>query len=79
MHDEGSEEFSAYLAARKRKTRLVFAGLLAVFVGVIAIPYALRSAHLMTKDTFEIFVFADVVVAIGAVRAGVTAFKDSAF
>ena len=79
MIDDGSEEFAAYLAKRKTTKRLTFAGLLLLFVAVVAVPYALMRAHVMEKDVFEIFVFVDIVVLIGAIRAAVTAFKDSAF
>jgi hypothetical protein len=75
----GPEELEAYLVQRKRRRRVLLAAGVAVFIGIVAVPYALMHAGLLQKDTFEIFVAADILVAIGLLRGLITHVRDSAW
>jgi hypothetical protein len=72
-------EFDAYLAQRRRRRKaLLIAGVL-VFVGIVAVPYELMQLGVLVKDKFEIFVAADILVAIGLIRGLITHVRDSAW
>lgn len=77
--DASSDEFADYLARRKRGRKMIFGGLLGLFIAIVAVPYVLMQLGVLTKSTFEIFVCFDVVVLIGCIRAAVLGFEDSAF
>ena len=49
------------------------------FIGIVAIPYGLMRAEIMTYGTFEIFVFVDIVLGVGLIRAFLTRVRDSAW
>jgi hypothetical protein len=66
------DELETYLVQRKRRGRLLLATGIAVFVGIVAVPYELMQMGVLRKDTFEIFVAADVFLAIGLVRGFLT-------
>ncbi|MGD0529340.1 MAG: hypothetical protein ABSE49_29645, partial [Polyangiaceae bacterium] len=71
------DEFDVYLAQRRRRRRaFLVIGVLA-FIGIVAVPYAFMQMGKLEKDKFEIFVAADVLVAIGLVRGLVTHLRDS--
>jgi hypothetical protein len=74
-----TEDLEVYLVQRKRRRRMLLAAGVVVFIGIVAVPYALMNAGLLKKDTFEIFVAVDIFVAIGLIRGFVTKVKDSAF
>ena len=71
------DEFDTYLAQRRRRRRtLLIAGVL-VFIGIVAVPYALMKMGKLEQDKFEIFVAADILVAIGLIRGLITHLRDS--
>jgi hypothetical protein len=74
-----SDEFDAYLAQRRRRRKAFLAAGVLVFIGIVAVPYGLMQMGVLTQDKFEIFVAADILVAIGLVRGLVTHFRDSAW
>ncbi len=71
------DDFEAYLIKRQQRGKTLLIGA-AVFIGCsIAVPYALMKMGIIKKDTFEIFVVADVLLGAGAVRAGVMRLRDA--
>jgi hypothetical protein len=72
------EELEAYLVQRRRRRRLLLGAGIAVFVGIVAVPYELMQMGTIQRDTFEIFVAVDVLVANGLIR-GLTHVRDSAW
>lgn len=71
------DEFDVYLVQRRRR-RLAFLVIgVVVFIGIVAVPYAFMQMGMLEKDKFEIFVAADILVAIGLVRGLVTHLRDS--
>jgi hypothetical protein len=73
------DEFDSYLAQRRRRRRSFLIGGVLVFIGVVAVPYAFMHLGKLEKDKFEIFVAADIVVAIALVRGLITHLRDSAW
>jgi hypothetical protein len=73
------EELETYLVQRRRRRRLLLAAGIAVFVGIVAVPYELMEMGVLRKDTFEIFVAVDILVAIGLIRGLITHVRDSAW
>jgi hypothetical protein len=78
MDPSPTDEFEVYLQQRRRRRRLVLVGLAVAFVGIVAVPYALMKAGLITQGRFEVFCFLDFFVAVGFVRALVVRVTDSA-
>jgi hypothetical protein len=73
------EELETYLVQRRRRRRTLLAAGVAVFIAIVAVPYALMQVGVLAKDTFEIFVAADILVAIGLLRGLITHVRDSAW
>jgi hypothetical protein len=71
------EDFEEYLVRRRRKGKLLLVAAALFIVASIAIPYALMRAGVIRSDTFDIFVFFDILLGAGAVRAGLTRLRDS--
>jgi hypothetical protein len=71
------DEFDTYLAQRRgRRRAFLIVGVL-VFIGIVAVPYAFMQMGRLEKDKFEIFVAADILVAIGLIRGLITHLRDS--
>jgi|HubBroStandDraft_6_1064221.scaffolds.fasta_scaffold5041199_1 hypothetical protein len=71
------EDLEEYLAKRRRMGKLLLVGATLFVIASVAIPYALMKSGVMTSDTFDIFVVADVLLGAGAVRAGIMRLKDA--
>ena len=71
------DDFEVYLAKRKRTGKTLLVGAAVFLVASIAVPFALMKAGVIKKDTFEIFVVADVLLGAGVVRAGMMRLRDA--
>ena len=71
------DEFDTYLVQRRRRRRAFLIVGVLLFIGIVAVPYALMQMGKLEKDKFEIFVAADILVAIGLIRGLVTHLRDS--
>jgi hypothetical protein len=74
---QAPDEFDTYLAQRRRRRRTFLVVGVLVFIGIVAVPYAFMQMGKLEKDKFEIFVAADILVAIGLIRGLVTHLRDS--
>jgi hypothetical protein len=74
---QAPDDFDSYLAQRRRRRRAFLIIGIVVFIGIVAVPYGLMQMGKLEKDKFEIFVAADILVAIGLVRGLVTHLRDS--
>jgi len=74
---QAPDEFDTYLAQRRRRRRAFLVVGVLVFIGIVAVPYALMQMAMLQKDKFEIFVAADILVAIGLIRGLITHLRDS--
>lgn len=72
-------EFDTYLAQRRRRRKALLVVGVFVFVGIVAVPYELMQLGVLEKDKFEIFVAADILIAIGLIRGLITHVRDSAW
>ena len=64
-----SVDLETYLVQRKRRRRMLLATGVAVFIGIVAVPYALMHAGMLSQNIFEIFVAADVLIASASCAA----------
>lgn len=71
------DEFDTYLAQRRRRRRTLLISGVLVFIGIVAVPYAFMKMGKLEQDKFEIFVAADILVAIGLIRGLITHLRDS--
>ncbi|HXC24320.1 MAG TPA: hypothetical protein VNU46_00285 [Gemmatimonadaceae bacterium] len=71
------DEFDTYLAQRRKRRRAFLILGVLVFIGIVAVPYAFMQMGRLEKDKFEIFVAADILVAIGLIRGLITHLRDS--
>jgi hypothetical protein len=71
-------DFEAYLENRRRTGKILLAVGAALFVAIIAVPYALMHGGVIKKDIFEIFVVGDVLLGAGIARAGMMRLWDKA-
>jgi hypothetical protein len=71
------DEFETYIARRRRRRRAFLVVGVLTFIGIVAVPYALMQTGGLEQDKFEIFVAADIFVALGLVRGLVIHLRDS--
>ena len=71
------EEFDTYLAQRRRRRRTFLVVGVVLFIGIVAVPYTLMKMGMLERDKFEIFVAADILVAIGLIRGLITHLRDT--
>ncbi|WP_394835471.1 hypothetical protein LVJ94_00915 [Pendulispora rubella] len=74
-----SDDFEVYLDRRRRRRRALLVAGIALFVGIVAVPYLLMRSQIIVYGTFEIFVAIDIFIAIALWRAFLTRVKDSAY
>lgn len=65
----GTDEFDEYLARRRRGRKLALAVAIATVIALVAVPYALSDAGLISGSVAAIFYVIDLFILAGTVRA----------
>lgn len=76
MLDPAGEDFEVYISKRRTRLRIGIALGIVAFIAVVAVPYMFMKVGSLKRDTFEIFVFADLFVLAGLGRAFFMYLKD---